>query len=106
MRRSARFIDYYHSLQLDAVRAARSMLEERYGSAINAHFDGLDMALGARDYRAIPNYTVPILDRVAPKRDNTIVATKVEVILSSKQEAAIAAEAMTEVLPAEIISVE
>lgn len=106
MRRSGRFIDYYRSVQLDAVRAARAMLEERYGSAIQAHFAGLDLALGAEDYRAIPNYTVPILDRVAPKRDNTVVATKVEVILSSKQEAAMAQDAVIEVLPAEVISSE
>ena len=104
IRRSQRFIEYYQSLQLDAVRAARSMLEERYGSAITAHFEGLEMALGQSDYRAIPHYTVPILDRVAPKRDNTVVATKVEVILSSKQEAALTADPVIEVLPAEIIS--
>lgn len=102
LRRNARFVSYLASLQLDEIRRARAVLEEHYTEGITTHIAGMRMAMAAEDHKSLPSYTVPILDRVVPKRDAVQGNTQVNVTLTTKQTAqldAAIAEVEYEVLP-------
>lgn len=78
------------------------MLEEHYTEGITTHIAGMRMAMAAEDHKSLPSYTVPILDRVVPKRDAVQGNTQVNVTLTTKQTAqldAAIAEVEYEVLP-------
>lgn len=50
-------------------KRARELLNADHQTYVDAHREGLNLALAAGDYRAVPPFTVPMLDRVAPKRE-------------------------------------
>jgi len=87
VRKNPRFEQYLLALQADSVRRARAIIEEHYAEGVHAHIDGMRMAKDAADYKAIPAYTVPILDRVVPKKEAAAAQTQINVILSTKQQA-------------------
>jgi len=90
LRRRKQFREFYERLRKDALSKARAMLERRYPKFVQAHEDGLDAALDAGDYRAVPSFTVPVLDRVAPKRDIAQANAVVTIHLTEKQQALLA----------------
>lgn len=51
---------------------AKELLNADYQTYVDAHRQGLQMALDAQDYRAVPPFTAPMLDRIAPKKDDQI----------------------------------
>jgi hypothetical protein len=98
------FRDYFGKLHAGALQRARAKLEARYEKFIDAHVDGLEMAYNEGDYHAIPKYTVPVIDRIAPKRDAAPVQQAVVVHVTTEQAAKIEAdEAEFEILPPERI---
>lgn len=101
------YIRYYASLQADALRRSRVILEEHYTEGVETHLDGMRMAREAEDYKAIPAFTVPILDRVVPKREAVQANTQINVVLSTKQKAVLDNEQVPdvsfEVLPPETL---
>jgi hypothetical protein len=92
------FHEYLHQMRGKAAERARAKLERDAEKYVEAHKQGLDYALERKDYRAIHNYTVPVLDRIAPKKDQTPSQTVVIVQLSAAQEAGLQ-DADYEVLP-------
>lgn len=86
VRKNTRFEQYLLALQADSVRRARAIIEEHYAEGVHAHIDGMRMAKDAADYKALPAYTVPILDRVVPKKESVAAATQVNVVLTTKQQ--------------------
>lgn len=100
--RNPAFIRYLALLNADALRRSRAILEQHYTEGVHAHLSGMRSALDANDYKALPSFTVPILDRVVPKKEQVAAATQVNVVLSTKQQALIAGDAPEvtyEVLP-------
>jgi hypothetical protein len=83
----ATFREFFGELQLGALRAARAKLERRMPEYIDAHHKGVHLALDAQDYRAIPAYTNPMIERVWPKRDDVGANVAVVVQLQPKQQA-------------------
>lgn len=51
---------------------AKELLNADYQIYVDAHRRGLQMALDAEDYRAVPPFTAPMLDRVAPRKDDQV----------------------------------
>lgn len=83
--------------------AARAKMEADASWYIDMHKKGLKKADEAEDYRAFPNFTLPWIERVAPRRDNLLQQNlQVNVILSEKQHALLDGtmpEVEAEVLP-------
>ncbi len=93
LRRRAEFKEYFNNLIDDRDKANVRKLKSKMPEAIDAHFKGLDMAVTAEDYRAIPAYTNPILDRVIPRRDALQAQQQViNIVLTPKQEALLGEE--------------
>lgn len=51
-------------------KRAKELLNADYQSYLEAHRAGLDMALAAGDYRAVPPFTTPMLERISPKKED------------------------------------
>lgn len=102
LRTNPRFESYLLALQADSVRRARAIIEEHYAEGVHAHIDGMRMAKDAADYKALPAFTVPLLDRVVPKKEAVAAQTQINVTLSTKQQAQLTEQPMEveyEVLP-------
>ena len=65
---------YVRDIKRDALSAARKKLVGNYGTAVTAHFEGLELARDAEDYKAIPAFTNPILDRIISKTNSADIA--------------------------------
>jgi hypothetical protein len=50
-------------------KRAKELLNADYQTYLEAHRAGLDMALAAGDYRAVPPFTTPMLERISPKKE-------------------------------------
>lgn len=89
------------------VQAARKRFEAMMLPAVDAHHRAIELAVAAEDYKAIPALTVPVLDRIVPKRDQNLSATQVNITLSLKQSALLDADPIidvtSEAIPAEIV---
>lgn len=59
---------FVEKCRADAAFRAKTMLESHYAFYVDLHKQGAQMALKAGDHRAIPTFTSPVLERVAPKR--------------------------------------
>ncbi len=51
-------------------KRAKELLNADYQTYLEAHRAGLDMALAAGDYRAVPPFTTPMLERISPKKED------------------------------------
>ena len=49
------------------------------------HRQGAEMAVRQGDYRAIPAFTVPALERAVPKRDESRPPTQIAIVISPQQ---------------------
>lgn len=68
LKRRDDFRAYVAKVEESTIARARDTLEAQYADYVAAHKQGLDMAVEAGDYRVVPKFTVPILDRVAPRK--------------------------------------
>jgi hypothetical protein len=96
------FRDYYDRLAAGAVTAARAKLEAESPWYVEKHREGLEAALKEGDYKAIPNFTGPVLERVWPRREAPIVATQITINLSARQQTDLT-QPPPELLEAEVI---
>jgi len=84
--------------------AARQVYISDLPAYIAAHRQGLDLALRHGDYRAVPAFTTPAIERVVPKRDDERAATQIAIVLSAEQlkgfREYVAPEVTVEALPA------
>jgi len=86
-----------------AVALARSKLENDLPFYVEQHRKGLEMALAADDYKKIPDYTNPALERVWPRRDGANVASaNVTITLSAGQ--VLALDVGLPVIEAEVVA--
>jgi len=84
LKRSTAWSEYIIAIKEDNLELARKKLTGNFSSAVDAHFEGLEKARDAEDYKAIPAFTNPILDRVMPKTDkNAQAVTAVTINLGS-----------------------
>ena len=67
LKRSTAWSEYIIAIKEDNLELARKKLTGNFSSAVDAHFEGLEKARDAEDYKAIPAFTNPILDRIMPK---------------------------------------
>jgi len=113
LQRRPAFKEFVGKMQLDkarrlrkAVDLGRDKMRAVMGEAIDIHTSAMRRAHEVEDYRAAAQITETYLNRAWPKTE-AAQQTNVQIVLSSKQEAAFAdLDTMTEVLEAEIIEAE
>ena len=96
------FRAYREALTEDNLKAARYKIKFRAMEAVDAHFDAISWAVGEQDHKNMASLTVPILDRVWPKQEETAPNQLVQIVLTHKQHALIDApspEVEYEVVP-------
>ena len=93
LRTRVEFKKYFAMLVEDNLAAARARLENTMIDYVKADHEGLDMALKAGDYRAIPQYTTKAFDRVWPKRDDQPIVQAVQINLTAKQQELLTSDA-------------
>lgn len=86
------FREYYAKLVSDVLTQARALLEKDYPNYVQAHADALREAIKLGDYKAVPAFTTPILDRVAPKKEDARAVAAVRIELAPQQQRIIDAE--------------
>ncbi len=62
--------DFVNQVQVyrdQEVTRVKGILERHLESAVDAHMLGLQLAVSERDHRAIPKFTVPLIERAWPK---------------------------------------
>ena len=91
------FREFFAEMQMDTLKRARKKVERRTPEYVDGHYEGFKMARDHGDYRALTQYTVPILDRVWPKKEETAAIAAVKIELTTKQ---------TELIEAEIPEIE
>lgn len=88
LRLSVGYKTYRKMLDDSILSAARYRLENSALKYVNAHEQGLALAIEARDHSAIPRYTESMIDRIWPKREEQRPVQVVNVILTEKQQIA------------------
>jgi hypothetical protein len=83
--RSDAFRYYFDDIVVDERRRAAKMFDANSPKGVAAHFQGLEMAMENSDYRAVPSFTVPVLDRVIPKKPDQVQAMQVVVNVTPEQ---------------------
>lgn len=99
----ADFLEYHDKFASGAVTAARAKLEAESPWYIEQHRLGLEQAIREKDYKAIPNFTGPVVERVWPRREGAVTATQVTIHLSPRQETDLTQEQLP-AIEAEIIA--
>lgn len=82
---NADFLRYLDDLQRGPLEAARAKFARRLPEYIDAHHQALADAKEAKDYVAVARIAEPALDRVFPKRADTVAATQVTISLTPQQ---------------------
>ena len=98
----ADFKEYHDKFAQGAVTAARARLEADSPWYIDQHRLGLEQAIQEKDYKAIPNYTGPVIERVWPRREAPTTANQITINLTTRQQAELT-QAPAELMPAEIV---
>ena len=84
--RSEPFQAYYRKLAEKALKRAQEAFDARAGEAVAAHFEGLELARQAKDYRSYPAFTNKMLDIIKPRKvEAAEVAPQVTINLSGEQ---------------------
>lgn len=81
------FLLFLQTLHGSVTEAARESLTLAHRFYVESHQRGLEMALAAGDYKAVPAFTVPVLDRVAPRKADTQVGSKTIIVNVHEQTA-------------------
>lgn len=106
LKRRGDFRVYYETLEGSALSRAKERLVNDTDYYIHAHRHGLEMAIAAGDHRAVASFTNPILDRVAPKREDAK-GQKPQIVIQVTADArARIVEAEETIMDAEIVSTE
>lgn len=71
---------FLNTLRTSVTDAAKEALTLAHLAYVKAHERGLEMALAHGDYKAIPAFTVPVLDRIVPKKADTNVGNKTIIV--------------------------
>ncbi len=79
------FRRYFEDLCKGPLERARAKFQAKFPKYVQAHEDALDMAIEAGDYKAVPAFTIPALDRVSPKKSETGAAVQFNVTLSAER---------------------
>lgn len=79
------FIEYHDKIALGSVTAARAKLEAESPWYIEQHRLGLEAAMAAHDYKAVTNFTAPVVERVWPRREGPVNATQITIHISPRQ---------------------
>ena len=103
LRRRAEFKEYYGLMQEGGTRAARRMMKMREQYAVAKHFEAVEKASAAGDYRGVFAGTIPMLDRIEPKKQELGPTAAIQVNLSVEQGQALAE---AEAIPVEVEVVE
>jgi hypothetical protein len=84
--RRPEFQEYYKQLALEELERSRAMFIKRMPQAVATHFMAMDMAMINKDYRSIPSFTNPVLDRVMPKKSEQAPIAAVKIELTTAQQ--------------------
>lgn len=106
LRKRPDFQLFRQALEASVTEAAKEALALAHRSYVEAHQRGLEMALAEGDYKAIPAFTVPILDRIVPKKADTNVGNKTIIVNVHEDRAKALTASLAESLPPEAIEVE
>lgn len=79
------FNDYCNALRAGPLEQARARFANAMPAYVQAHFDALQLASTASDYKAMAQIAEPVLDRVYPKKADAIIATQIVVQLTPDQ---------------------
>ena len=85
LRHTPQFEEFADKLLEQQRKAAERAFDMQAGEAVEAHFEGMREAARRVDYKALPAFTVPILDRIKPKRADPVVSTP-NVVINITQE--------------------
>jgi hypothetical protein len=87
LKRRQDFKEYYNKMLGEELQRSREMFIKRMPNAVAAHFDAMNLAMIHSDYRAVPSFTNPVLDRVMPRKQEAapIAAVKIELTPAQQQ---------------------
>ena len=94
------FRRYRILVENDLVAAARKRLAGSALDVLNNHLEGMEWASDLKDPRAMAAITVPLLDRLLPKKDDSTPMVAVQVVLNQRQLSALEAPAPVVVVEA------
>jgi hypothetical protein len=103
LRTDARWQEYVRVLEDGGIMAARQLFVDDLPAYVALHRWGAEEARKAGDYKTMPAFTVPALDRAVPKRTEGLPATQIAIVLAPERIAGLRREAepvvSVEVLP-------
>ena len=85
LRQRADWQEVVRKFEEGGMEAARQQLISDLPVYIEMHRQGAEMAVRQGDYRAIPQYTVPAIERAYPKRAEAVAPTQVAIVISAEQ---------------------
>ena len=88
------FAAYVERISESALAEAKAMFENDYPRYVELHKESAEALYKNEEYKAVADFTKPALERIAPRRDDTLAPTVVTVNISAKQLEGIEAEAI------------
>lgn len=85
LRTDSRWQELVRELEKGGIEAAKRLFTEDAPVYVMLHRMGAEEAWRNKDYKALPAYTVPALDRVVPKRQEGVPVTQVAIVLSPER---------------------
>lgn len=98
----ADFVAYCAELKRGPLEAARLKFASRFPEYVDAHYEALEQARIAQDYKAVAQIAEPVLDRIMPKKGEGTVAPSVTIVLSPGQQAGLASYTAPDMLVDEV----
>lgn len=96
------FLEYHDKIAAGAVTAARAKLEAQAPWYVDQHQIGLEQAIAKGDYKSVPNFTGPIIERTWPRREGATESSTININFTVRQAAELE-KPQQEMLPAEIV---
>jgi hypothetical protein len=88
------FQAYVEKISESALAEAKAMFENDYPRYVALHKESAEELFKREEFKAVADFTKPALERIAPRRDDTLQPTVVTVNISAKQLEGIETEAI------------
>lgn len=71
---------------VDHIKKARAKYSKDMPRYAEIHKEAMEMAFEAEDYKAIPAFTTPAIDRFYPKREDVAAKTEISISLTTARQ--------------------
>lgn len=86
LRKLKAFEDYYRDMLAGHMKRAKAKFSKDMPRYAEIHKEAMEMAFAAEDYKAVPAFTVPALDRFYPKREDVAAKTEISISLTTARQ--------------------